>query len=226
MSPCPGGLALVVDGRLRVPAGIVDLETFRRWARSEERLEKVRLAYLAGLFWIDLTPEELYTHNQVKGEVARVLYTLARAEERGRYFSEGVLWSCPQADLSAMPDGLFISFATFRSERIRQIPGRRGGVVETEGTPDLVLEVVSDVSVEKDTVLLPELYRKAGVPEFWRVDARRGLRFEVFHLTETGYAPAQEPDGWWRSPVFGRSFQLTQGLDPMGEALFRLEVRG
>jgi hypothetical protein len=221
----PVAPAVVINGRVRIPAGVGDLEAFRRWARSEECPEHVRLAYLAGTLWVDLTLEELFSHNQVKGEVARVLHGLCRLKEIGRYFMEGVLLSNVEAELSFMPAGAFISYATFRSGRIRPVPGPQGGVVELAGTPDLVLDVLSDASVLKDTVLAPELYRRAGIPEVWRVDARGELRFEIFRLTDAGYVPTQEPDGWWRSDVFGQSFRLTQQADAAGQPDFTLEVQ-
>jgi Uma2 family endonuclease len=98
-------------------------------------------------------------------------------------------------------------------------------VVEFEGTPDMVLEVVSDTSVEKDMVRLPPLYERAGVAEFWRIDARGELVFELFRLTPSGYVSTQLPDGWLHSDVFGRDLQLVQGVDPMGQPQFTLEVR-
>jgi Uma2 family endonuclease len=89
----------------------------------------------------------------------------------------------------------------------------------------MVLEVVSNSSVEKDTDILPEAYARAGIPEFWRIDARAGVSFEVFRLTPEGYAPSREADGWWRSEAFGRSFRLTAATDPLGDPTYRLEVR-
>src|SRR5256885_8764701 len=47
------------------------------------------------------------------------------------------------------------------------------GYLELEGTPDMVLEVVSESSVQKDTKRLRQLYWQAGIREYWLVDARR-----------------------------------------------------
>lgn len=41
-----------------------------------------------------------------------------------------------------------------------------------DGASDLVVEIVNDSSVAKDTRRLPERYATAGVPELWLVDAR------------------------------------------------------
>jgi len=52
--------------------------------------------------------------------------------------------------------------------------------LELEGTPDMVLEVVSASSVVKDTETLLQLYWQAGIPEYWLVDARgEALEFTV-----------------------------------------------
>jgi Uma2 family endonuclease len=216
----------VINGHLRIPMTITDLESFRQWARSDECPEKGRFAFLDGVFWVDLTMEQLYTHNQVKGEIGIVLGGRVKASHRGLYIPDGMLLTNPEADLSTVPDGLFVSYDALQSGRVRQVSGRRAGVIELEGTPEMVLEVVSDTSVEKDTVHLPPLYHRAGIPEFWRVDARGAeLRFEVLRRTEGGYEPAQEPDGWWRSEAFGASFQLTRQADPLGQPEFTLRVR-
>jgi Uma2 family endonuclease len=46
-------------------------------------------------------------------------------------------------------------------------PGR---YIDVEGPPDLIVEIVSDTSVAKDTRRLPEAYFRAGVAEFWLAD--------------------------------------------------------
>jgi Uma2 family endonuclease len=215
----------MIAGRLRIPSGIGSLEAFSRWVTSEDCPEKLRVAWLAGTLWVDMTMEQLYTHNQVKGECGRVLATVVRTLNVGMYIPDGMHLRNPGADLSTIPDGLFISYDAFRSGRVRQVAGARAGVVELEGSPEMVLEVVSESSLEKDTVTLPVLYHRAGVNEFWRIDARGELRFEILHRTESGYVPAEEADGWWRSAVFGRWFRMTQQPDLLGQPQFTLAIR-
>src|SRR5207247_1100015 len=89
---------------------------------------------------------------------------------------------------------------------------------------EMVLEVVSDSSVTKDNTRLPERYARAGIAEFWRVDARGGLRFEILRLAGAAYAPAETVDDWQRSEVFGRWFRLTPATDPLGQPQFTLDV--
>jgi Uma2 family endonuclease len=213
-------------GCVRVPPAVVDLASFRAWAYSDDFPEPGRIDFLDGEIWVDLSMEQLYTHNQVKAEVTSILHPLVRDAGLGRFVTDGMRLTNPDANLSTDPDGLFVSYAAFDAGRVREMAGRRpGGVIELEGTPDMVLEIVSDSSEQKDYERLPEQYRRAGIPELWRIDVRGALRFEVLRLTEQGYAPAQEADGWWRSAVFNRSFRLTQGTDQRGQPLFTLEVR-
>jgi Uma2 family endonuclease len=216
---------IVVNNNIRIPAGIVDLASFRRWALSDSFPERARISYLAGLLWIEVAMEQAFSHNDVKAEITLVLRSLAKGGDQGRFFTDGMQTSNPEAGLSTIPDSLFISFASVEAGRCRLIPGRSGGATEVEGTPDMVLEIVSDSSVEKDMERLPDLYRRAGVPEFWRVDARAELRFEILRLTDSGYVEARDSDGWQRSAVFGRSFRLTRRADRLGQPEYTLEVR-
>jgi Uma2 family endonuclease len=90
----------------------------------------------------------------------------------------------------------------------------------------MVLEIVSASSVEKDREVLPELYWRAGIPEYWLVDARGdGLEFQIFRREPGGYTEVRTQRGWLKSRVFGRSFRLTRGLDDAGNPEFSLSVR-
>jgi Uma2 family endonuclease len=224
--PGPLAPAIVINGCVHIPAGINDLATFRLWARSEECPEHLRVAYLAGTLWVDLTMEQFYSHNQVKTEFVVVLGALIKASGQGRFLADGMLLSNPSADLSTIPDAQYVSFDALKEGRVREVPGKHAGVVELEGSPEMVLEVVSESSVEKDLTRLPVLYWRAGILEFWRIDARGAeVRFEILRREATGYVPANEPEGWWRSTVLGRSFRLTQQPDVRGQPLFTLEHR-
>lgn len=95
--------------------------------------------------------------------------------------------------------------------------------MELEGSADMVLEVVSDSSVQKDNVILRDLYWRAGVTEYWLVDARGPEpSFQILRHTPRGYAPVRPRNGWLKSEVFGHSFKLTCGKDPIGHPLFTL----
>ena len=69
--------------------------------------------------------------------------------------------------------------------------------VRVEGTPDMVLEVISEGSVKKDTDVLRELYWKTGIPEYWLIDVRGDkISFQILHYRPSGYVPASRRGGW------------------------------
>jgi Uma2 family endonuclease len=224
----PGGerLTPITDGEVRIPGSVIDLASFRCWARSKEFPDRGRISYLAGELWVDLTIEQVFTHNQVKGEIAIVLGTHVKATRIGRYFHDRTRLSNPAVDLSTEPDGFFASFDSLRADRIRLVEAAEEGYIELEGTPDMVFEVVSESSVHKDTVRLRQIYWRAGIAEYWLIDARRGpLTFDILRRGRRGYVVTRGQDGWLPSTVFGRLFRLTQEPDTLGNPEYTLAVK-
>jgi len=214
---------IAVPDDIRIPTWVVDLESFRRWVRSAEFPERGRFSHLAGGLWVDLSMESL-GHNQAKGEISVVLGALVKAGKLGRFFFDRMRLTNAEAELSTEPDAMFASRTARITERTRYEHGAAS--LEVEGTVDMVLEVVSPSSVQKDTVVLRELYWKAGVREYWLVDPRGlELHFNILRHTLKGYVATRRRHGWIESAVFGKSFRLTRGEDDQGDPEFTLEVR-
>jgi Uma2 family endonuclease len=213
--------------QVNVPAWVVDLSTFCRWMDSDDFPEKGRIWYIKGAVGIDVSKEQLFAHVDVKTEFTTVLRTLAKSRKLGRYFGDGALLSNVTADYAVVPDGLFLFKETLLSDRVRLLESERdGGCVEIEGTPDMVLEVVSRSSIHKDTDVLRKAYWEADIPEYWLVDARKEpLRFDILRHTARSYAATRKQDGWVKSAVFGKAFRLTQHVNGAGHPEFDLEVR-
>jgi Uma2 family endonuclease len=209
-----------------VPGWVVDLESFRRWTDDDDFPETGQISFLLGEVWVDMSKEQLYTHTDVKSEINTVLRTLVKSTRAGRYLHDGAFVSNVEADISNQPDGVFVSTQSVRDKRVQSVEGRHEGHVELEGSPDMVLEVVSRSSVNKDTEVLRAAYAKAGIREYWLVDARGdAVRFDVLRLGRSGYTPVRKRGGWVRSDVFGRWFRLRQEPGEDGFAAFTLDVQ-
>ena len=218
---------IVTDAwEIDIPADVLDLDAFRRWAHSDQFPEHGRIWWLAGKVWADMGQEQLFTHNLVKTQIAAVLTRLVDENNLGVLFGDGVLLSNFTADISGNPDAMFLSAATLASDRVRLIEGAEAGYVEIQGSPDMVLEVVSRSSTCKDQVLLRRAYWEAGVREYWLADARSDRpALDILRHGARGYTAVRPQDGWIRSPVFAKVFRLTQSAGVGGYPKYRLEVR-
>jgi Uma2 family endonuclease len=211
--------------RVSIPGWVTDINAFRRWLDEDDLPEEARVWWLKGEVWIDMSKEQIFTHNRVKLVIAVALENLARQENLGIMLTDGMLLSNFAADISGNPDGLFLTNETLNSDRVRLIEGREGGYVELQGSPDMVLEVLSKSSEEKDEVVLKRAYHEAGVREYWLIDVRKGVRFDVFRHTARGYVTSRKQEGWVKSNVFGKSFRLLVHQGPGGHPDYTLEVR-
>src|SRR5262249_10387895 len=216
---------VVVADQVRIPSWVNDLESFRRWSQSDDYPERGWVSFLDGEIWVDTHMEQLFSHNQVKTCFTGTLWRLAQAEERGYYFSDRALLIHEGANLSTEPDGTFCAYEAVEEGRVRLVEGIEEGYVELEGTPDMVLEIVSTYSVRKDTEVLRKLYWRAGISEYWLVDARKSpLQFDILRRTARGYAAARRQRGWLTSRVFERSFLLDTEPDRLGHPRYTLRM--
>lgn len=217
---------LLYDECVEVPDWVVDLESFRRWTDDDAFPERGQITFFKGDVWVDMSKEQLFDHNLVKTECTRVVANLEWVLENGLYFSDGAFLSNADADVSNQPDGVFVSTTTLDEKKVTIVEGKEHGHVELEGSPDMALEVVSDSSVEKDTVLLRQAYAIAGIREYWLIDAREEpAQFDILRLTARGYVAGRKRLGWVRSEVFNRWFRLSPRVGPGGYTRFRLEVQ-
>lgn len=219
-------VTLVIESdRVSIPEWVKDLASFRRWARSDEFPETGRVCFLDGEVWVDMSNEQIFTHVLVKTKCIAALSTLVDAQELGLFLADGALLSNVDAGIAVNPDATFVSTAALL-DRVRVLEGKRKGHVELEGSPDMVLEVVSDGSFHKDTRQLRQDYWVAGIREYWLVDARsEPLVFDILRYTPKGYRTTAKKDGWIKSAVFGKSFRLTQRASGHGYPEYTLEVR-
>ena len=210
---------------VNVPSSALSHEGFREWVKSADFPERVQASFVGGEIFLTMSPESIDTHNQVKVEVTSTLYGLVRAADLGRVYADRALLTNEAARLSTEPDAMVATWETLSSGRLKSIPkkNRADDAIELVGTPDLVVEIVSDSSVRKDLVALRERYARAGIPEYWLIDARgEDIRFEILVLAEDGYAPSAPSGAPQPSPLLGRAFELTRAKSRIGTWTYTL----
>lgn len=214
-------------GRARIPLTAFDHEGFRSWARSGRMPEGVLASYVGGEVLIEMSPESTESHNKPKTKVTGVLDRIITERDLGEAYSDRVLLTNVEAELSTEPDFLFASWDAFESGRIRLVEkaNRDDDYIELEGSPDLVVEIVSDTSRRKDEVLLRERYFRAGVAEYWLIDVRDDISFQILRRGATGYEPGAGPDEPQPSDVLGGTFTLSRTKNRLGRWRYALDTR-
>lgn len=213
-------------GSIEIPVWVHDLSSFRRWIDLDELPEKLHVHFLNGEVWMDFSMEEFFSHNQVKAAMNAVLFQLITENDWGHYIPDGMRNTSESVGFSTEPDGMYISHETIDRGDVEFRTGTRGKATELVGTPDLVIEVVSPSTEEKDVDWLMENYFDAGIPEYWLIDARQTvIQFDVFKPSTKGYVASKKTGGWIKSSVLGKSFKLIRGMNRAKRATYRLDIR-
>lgn len=211
---------------VEVPGWVHDLATFREWIDSDVLPEKLSVHFLNGDVWVDLSMEEFFSHNQVKAAIHAALYRLISTNDMGSYVPDGMRYTCETTGFSTEPDAMYFSHETYERGDVEFRAGTKGKATELVGTPDLVIEVVSPSTVEKDTDWLMENYFEAGIPEYWLIDARGPtIQFDVHKATDAGFVAVKKPGGWVKSAVLGKAFKLTRTVNRAKLSTYKLDVR-
>jgi Uma2 family endonuclease len=157
-----------------------------------------------------------------------ILGTLLDDADLGELFSARTRVSCLEADLSSEPDIVVVFHKSLETGQVRLVPkasGEGDRYIELEGAPDLVVEIVSDRSVTKDTQRLPQAYWRAGIHEFWLADARGSeVVFKIHLRGAEGYELARSDSaGFQHSAKFNTWFRLIRHVRPAGRWAYALE---
>lgn len=215
------------DGQrlLVIPKQAHTYDGFLKWVMCDDFPEKLRVCFIQGEVSVDMSEECLSTHVAVKSGVYVTLLNLVMDEDLGEFYPDGVLIGNPEAEVSNNPDGVAVLWESFEAGRVRFIE-RRGEPRAVEGSPDWVLEILSDSSVAKDTKQLREAYHRARIPEYWIIDARGpDISFQILTWRPAGYVAVVAKDGWLASKVFGHSFRMTRKRNRAGHWTYTLSVR-
>ena len=213
---------------MRIPADVFDLAGFRRWVHSADFPQRGKFSFLGGEVHIDMSPKEIETHNKIKMAIGAVLHAWIMRLNLGDLLADGALLINADANLSTEPDLLFCSFKSLAAGRVAYREAVDGSLrfVEVNGTPDLVVEIVSSYSERKDTRDLLRRYFLAGIPEYWLIDARgEAIDFQLLKRGKTRYVAVKpDADGFRRSAALDGKFRITRDRNRVGG--YRYEVEG
>ena len=136
---------------------------------------------------------ELTSPLRVHQELARLLFRLLDREASSKHLGE-VYFAPVDVVLSPsnvlQPDLLFIAW-----DRLRIF-----NPAFVEEPPDLVVEILSPSTGERDRTVKAELYARFGVRECWMVDPEQRT-LSILVLGTDGYEPDPEENGLVRSTV-------------------------
>jgi Uma2 family endonuclease len=145
-----------------------------RWkAKDLERLpEEPFLSYeiIDGELIVSRKPH--LRHAAIIGKLCAQVYPAVKTLEGLLLVEPGIVWS-EEAEDNVAPD-----LAIVLPDRLHLATGRA-----LSGTPNIVMEVVSEGSVEIDYVKKRALYARTGAQEYWIIDWLRRL-VEVWTFTE------------------------------------------
>lgn len=204
-------LALDEGQNISIPPHALTFRGFCKWACSDAYPEKARISWIGGEIFIDMNAERANSHVSVKQAFNRVIDPLAQELDLGIYYPDGIRIVHPKANVSNMPDACLINRMAIREGRVKlSAPKLSGDSAAIEGAPDWVLEILSKSSIRKDTMLLKKRYFKAGILEYWLVDARKKDRidFQILVRGERKFVSQPRSGGWVSSPLFNRRFSL------------------
>ena len=154
-----------------------------------------------------VTPAPTPRHQRISFLLAVELYRLLEAPGHGRVYPAPVGVEFPDSQEGVQPDIIFIS-----SERLHLI-----GESAVRGAPDLVVEIASPSTAERDRTIKRKLYQRKGVAQYWIVDPD-ATAVEVWDFAAGTKEGARYTD---RLPVRLRGRRGTE-IDPGGIDLKRI----
>jgi Uma2 family endonuclease len=167
------------------PPPPISFEEFMAWADEDTHAE-----------WVDGEIVLMAPSNVEHLDLLGFLYSLvsghACANDLGHVFFAGLLMRLRTRPSGREPDLVFIAAA--HADRLRE--------TYLDGPADLVAEIVSPDSVERDRVDKLAEYEAAGIPGYWLIDPlRREAAFYRLGADERYHVASPDPDGVYRSPA-------------------------
>jgi len=150
---------------------------FKRWAETRPATDINHYELTNGR--IVMTPPAGWGHGEIEARMSRMLFDFVDSKKLGKVFGSSTGYNLPSGD-TLEPDISFIS-----AQRWAKGPHvGRGQFLKI--VPNLVVEILSPATAQRDRVEKKRIYEANGVDELWLVDpTRRDLT--VFQLAVGQY---------------------------------------
>lgn len=127
-----------------------------------------------------VTPAPKTRHQRVSHNLTGLFYNYLRKTQAGQALSA--------------PTDVVLSELNVVQPDLVYVSARRQSIItenNIQGTPDLVVEILSETTRKTDEVVKRKLYERYGVQEYWIVDPEIET-VKVYRLTDKGYVRAAE----------------------------------
>ena len=122
-----------------------------------------------------MAPAPNIWHQSISGEIVFEIRKLLEKTKSGKVFDAPCDVVLSNEDV-VQPDIIFVSKENSHIITKDNI----------KGSPDLLIEIISKNSAQRDRIIKKRLYERCGVKEYWLVDVDN-KEIEVLTLTQTGY---------------------------------------
>ncbi len=144
-----------------------------------------RYEAIDGELYVSAAPS--YRHQRISGKLFIALVRLLEEPGHGYLVAAPIGVEFPDTDEGVQPDLVFVSKA-------RSAIAVKEGI---RGAPDLIVEILSPHTAERDRTIKKKLYQRQGVAQYWVIDPEAGT-VEVWDFEAGADRPARYVD---RLPV-------------------------
>jgi len=177
----------VEHGQKIPPSGSISFEDFLMWCDDEISAE-----------WVDgevvMAPPPNTEHQMIRDFLVKIVGVYVEAHDLGAVVSAPYLMRLPNRPSGREPDLLFVS-----KERANLMTRQL-----LDGPADLVVEIISPESIERDRGTKFVEYEAAGIREYWLIDPlREQADFYQLGTNQRYRLSPVDAEGGYRSAILG-----------------------
>jgi Uma2 family endonuclease len=154
-----------------------DQRAFKRWVETRPATDINHYELTNGR--IVMTPPAGWGHGEIEARLSRILFDFVDRNKLGKVFGSSTGYNLPSGD-TLEPDVSFISTARW----LKGPQVGRGQFLKI--VPDLVVEILSPATAQRDRIEKKQIYETNGVDELWLVDTNK-REVIVYRLVDGKY---------------------------------------